>query len=124
MATAPMTSADAPVAHIGAKPHPLRNVLLGVGLLCAAGLMWMFYGRVAGPEHPAIAELDHFREAMHSRCSDARFAGPTEPTLARLYADSSPLRTTVIERYHALQRGQANCEQVVTSIKSVGYPVQ
>ena len=123
MATEQKTAPDAPVAHIGAKPHPLRNVAIGVGLVASVGLLWTFYGRDPGPEHPAIAELDHFRESMSNRCKDASFAGPTDPKLARMYADSSQMRTTVIEKYHALQREQVTCAEVLTAIKSAGYPL-
>jgi hypothetical protein len=124
MVTVPADSLGAQVAHIGPKPHLVRNISLALCAVLAVVLLWTFYGRAGDPEHPAIAELDQFRGAMFNQCKDPLFGGPTDPTLARRYADDSRLRTTIIEQYHALQRGQASCDQVTASVKRSGYPLR
>ena len=114
---------DAQVEHIGATPHPTRNLVILGGGLALAGLITAFY-RVGGQsDRAASAELDRFRQAVFNKCHIESFGGPTDPRLASLYADSSRMRSVVGEQLGSLDRGQANCDQLIKSLRSVDYPV-
>lgn len=50
--------------------------------------------------------------------------GPAQPELNALYADSSRMQSVVHAQLRTLQRGQADCEHILKSIKSVDFPVE
>lgn len=124
MATAHTLTHDFAVEHIGPAPHTLRNILIAVAILAMSGLIALFYWQTGAQDQAAAAELDQFRQAMAQRCHDPQFAGPTDPQLTQLYADSSRMRQVVVQEFHNLQRDNANCEQVTKNLRSVDFPVR
>jgi hypothetical protein len=115
---------DLQVEHIGPRPHTMRNVLVSLGVLLMFAMIWFFYWRGETRVAPETTELSQIRAAIWNACQDERFKGPAGPEVLRAYAERSQLRTAVIEQYHALQRGQANCASVLTALRSVGYPIE
>jgi hypothetical protein len=109
---------------IGTAPHPMRNLLIGAAILAIAGLIGLFYWRGGKSDDAALVELQQFRQAMATQCKQEQFAKPIPKGLSSLYADSSRMQAVVHEQAGNLQRGQANCEQIVKSLKSVDFPVE
>ena len=115
---------DVPGEHIGGEHHSKRNILLVAGLVVGGGLIGLFYWQSGKSDSAAIAELQNFRAAMATQCKQEQFARPAPQQLNGLYADSSRMQAVVHEQLGNLQRGQANCDTIIKSIKSVDYPVE
>jgi hypothetical protein len=115
---------DIPGEHIGGEHHSKRNLLIAVGLVVGGGLMGLFYWQSGKSDSVAIAELQHFRSAMATQCKQEQFARPAPKELNGLYADSSRMQAVVHEQLGSLERGQANCDQIIKTIKSVDFPVE
>lgn len=113
-----------PVEHIGAAPHMKRNLLLVAGSVVMGGLMGLLYWHWGHSDQAAVAELQRFRQQMAVQCNQEQFARPPQPQLSSLYADSSRMQTVVHAQLRSLQRGNADCEQILKSIKSVDFPVE
>ena len=108
--------------HIGNVPHSKRNLLIAGGALVAGALIGLFYWQGGKSDTAAIAELQSFRQAMATQCKSEQFARPAAPQLNSLYADSSRMQAVVHEQLGNLQRGQPNCENIITRIRSVYFP--
>lgn len=121
MANATTVMSDGSTEHIGAERHPVRNLLWLLGLGALLGLIWYFNGRGETANPAAAAELAQFRTAMFNTCKDERFAGPASPELVARYAKNDVLRTTVVEQFHLLQSGRAECATVLKVLNSAGY---
>lgn len=113
-----------PVEHIGPPPHIKRNLLLVAGSIILGGLMGLLYWHWGQADRAAIRELGTFRQQMATQCKDEQFARPPQPELNALYADSSRMQAMVQAQLRTLGRGQADCEQILKSIKSVDFPVE
>jgi hypothetical protein len=124
MATNAMTD-DPQVQHIGSAPHTIHNIMLGVAaLVVMAVLIGLFAWRTSRSDGAATAELSQFRQTMYNRCKDPQFAGPADSQLTSLYADSSRMRTVVVEQFHQLQRDNADCQQVAKALRAADYPIK
>src|SRR4051812_39834901 len=98
------------VEHIGAAPHPARNLMIGAGAVALAGLIGLYSFFTGRADKGYAAELDRFRQQMTTQCKMDQFAGPTNPELASLYADSSRMQTVVQQQLAALDRGKIDCD--------------
>lgn len=114
---------SAPV-HIGDTPHSKRNLLTVAGIVVGGGLMGLLYWHWGKEDHVAIAELQQFRQQMATQCKQDQFARPAPKELSSLYADSSRMQRVVHAQLGHLERGQADCEQILKSIRSVDFPVE
>ena len=112
------------VEHIGPAPHMLRNILIALGIFIMAGVIALYYRHAGNASNAAANELGQFRQAMFNRCGGDQFAGPTDPQVAQLYADSSRMRAVVVEQFRLLQREQTRCDDVLKALRSADYPVQ
>lgn len=110
--------------HIGAAPHTLRNLFIGLSLVAMVAILAVFYWHTAKEDSAAAKELSSFRQAMFNRCGGDQFAGTPEPLLVELYADSSRMRAVVVKQFHELQRPGTRCEAVSKALRGVDYPVR
>jgi hypothetical protein len=115
---------DAPVEHIGATPHALRNILVAVALAAMAGILMLFYWQSGRADDAAAIELAQFRQAMFNRCGDEQFAGSADPRLVELYADSSRMREVVVKQFHLLQKFDTRCDSVARALRAADYPIR
>jgi hypothetical protein len=114
---------SAPV-HIGDTPHSKRNLLVVAGVVLGGGLLGLLYWHWGKTDNLAIQELQHFREQMVTQCKQTQFAKPSPKELNSLYADSSRMQAVVHAQLGRLERGQADCEQILKTMKSVDFPVE
>lgn len=112
------------VEHIGPEPHLFRNALVALGIVIMAGLIGLYYQRADHAASNAAYELQQFRSAMFNRCGGDQFNGPADPKLAELYADSSRMRSAVVQQFHLLRRGNISCDDVRKALRSADYPVR
>lgn len=112
------------IEHIGDAPHSKRNLLVLAGIVLGGGLMGLIYWHWGQSDNAAIAELQRFRQEMATQCKQEQFARPPQKGLNSLYADSSRMQAVVHAQLGNLQRGHADCEQILRSIKSVDFPVE
>jgi hypothetical protein len=114
---------SAPV-RIGDTPHSKRNLMVVAGIVVGGGLMGLLYWHWGKTDNLAIQELQQFREQMATQCKQEQFAKPAPKELNSLYADSSRMQSVVHAQLGRLERGQADCEQILKTIKSVDFPVE
>lgn len=88
------------------------------------GILFLYYWHSGKEDIAAGVELDHFRQAMFSRCGGDRFSGETDPKLTSLYADSSRMRTVVVQQFHLLEQKSADCADVTKALRSVDFPIR
>lgn len=112
------------VEHIGDAPHRKRNLLLLAGIVLGGGLMGLIYWHWGQSDSAAAVELQRFREQMATQCKQEQFARPPQKGLSTLYADSSRMQAVVHAQLGNLQRGNADCDQILKSIRSVDFPVE
>lgn len=112
------------VEHIGDAPHSKRNLLVLAGIVLGGGLMGLIYWHWGQSDSAAVVELQRFREQMATQCKQEQFARPPQKGLSSLYADSSRMQAVVHAQLGNLQRGHADCEQILKSIRSVDFPVE
>jgi hypothetical protein len=124
MAERDVGSDNAPVEHIGPKRSTNRNLFLITTGLLLVGVLVLFYWYRGAAETGAMAELDHFREAMYNQCKDPQFKEPVDRRFIEIYAENEKMRAVVVEQFHELQRGRVTCPQVVQALRSVDYPVR
>ena len=110
--------------HIGPEPHVLRNALIALGIVIMAGLIGLFYQRMGREKSAAASELQQFHQAMFNRCGGDQFQGSPEPKLVELYADSSRMRSAVVQQFHQLQRPTTSCDDVRKALRSADYPLR
>jgi hypothetical protein len=115
---------DAPVEHIGAAPNTLRNLLVAGSLVAMVSIIALSHWNDSKLDTAAAAEHSQFRQAMFNRCGGEQFTGATDPQLANLYADSSRIRTVVVQQFHLLQRSNTDCTEVTKALRSVDYPIR
>ena len=113
-----------PAEHIGAAPHPARNLLLGAAALAAVGLVGLYYWSSAKSDASAIKELQGFRQVMADKCKQEQFARPVSRQLESVYADSSRMQAVVHEQLGKLQGQQVDCDPVMKALKSVDFPLE
>jgi hypothetical protein len=115
---------DAPIEHIGAAPHTVRNLLIAASLVAMGSILTLYYWNNGKTDTAAAAEHSQFRQAMFNRCGGEQFTGAANPQLDSLYADSSRIRTVVVQQFHLLQRSNTDCADVTKALRSVDYPIR
>jgi len=126
--TAQNTFALGEITRIGPSKHTLRNTFVGLAAAIMTALLVLFYwpSSTASPaiDSGVAAELGGFREAMHNRCGGREFMGAASPQLVELYAANSELRSAVVSQFHMLQRDHTKCADVMSALRTAGYPLR
>lgn len=116
------------IQRIGPPRHTLRNLFIGLAAAVMTAILLIFYWpspTASSPVDPGVAaELGQFRETMHNRCGGRDFMGAASPLLVEIYAGSSDLRTAVVNQFHMLQRDHTQCSDVLSALRTAGYPLQ
>lgn len=116
------------ISRIGPPRHTLRNVFVGLAAAIMTALLLVFYWpsstASSAIDSGVAAELGQFREAMYNRCGGREFMGAASPRLVEIYAANPDMRSAVVSQFHMLQRDHTRCDDVMSALRTAGYPLQ
>jgi len=116
------------ITRIGPSRHTLRNIFVGLAMAVMTAMLVIFYWpsstASSAIDSGVAAELGEFRQTMYNRCGGRDFMGETSPKLVEIYAADSALRTAVVNQFHMLQRDHTQCADVMSALRTAGYPLR